>query len=184
MTFDIILGILLSVFIINGIKKGAISMVFRFCSFLLSIFLMPYVNPIIEKILVGKSKIVIYIVSFVVLYTFLNFLAYFIEKFIDSVHLGGINKLIGAILGAIIAFSISFLLIVVMLFFPKSEKVQNILDTSYAVYYISINTKSFNKYFPEKIEKKLDDLNMKNQNIKLKQEIYNNIKKGVNSNEN
>ena len=71
-----------------------------------------------------------------------------------------------------------------MLFFPKSEKVQNILDTSYAVYYISINTKSFNKYFPEKIEKKLDDLNMKNQNIKLKQEIYNNIKKGVNSNEN
>ena len=171
MTIDIILGILLSVFIINGIKKGAISMVFRFCSFLLSIFLMPYVNPIIEKILVGKSKIVIYIVSF-------------IEKFIDSVHLGGINKLIGAILGAIIAFSISFLIIVVMLFFPKSEKVQNILDTSYAVYYISINTKSFNKYFPEKIEKKLDDLNMKNQNIKLKQEIYNNIKKGVNSNEN
>lgn len=149
MTFDIILGILLSVFIINGIKKGAISMVFRFCSFYF-LYSNALCESIIEKILVGKSKIVIYIVSFVVLYTFLNFLAYFIEKFIDSVHLGGINKLIGAILGAIIAFSISFLLIVVMLFFPKSEKVQNILDTSYAVYYISINTKSFNKYFPEK----------------------------------
>lgn len=183
MTFDIILAILLAVFIIGGIKKGAIAMIFRLCSFLLSIFLIPYINPLVEKVLVGKNRVLIYIVSFIVLYTFLNFLAYFIEKFIDSVHLGGVNKLIGAILGAIIAFSISFLIIVVMLFFPKSEKIQNILDTSYAVYYISINTKSFNKYFPEKIEKKLDDLNIKNQNIKLKQEIYNNIKKGVNSNE-
>lgn len=184
MIYDIFLLILAIIFIINGLKKGAICMIFKLCSFLLSLYLIPYIKPVIEIFLSNYNKVIIYVVSFIVIFVILNILINFIERFINAIHLGGINKLVGAIISLVEAFGIGFIVLVVMLFIKNNEKIQNTLDTSYAAYYISINTKELNKYFPEKIREKLDDFNLKNENIKLKNDIYNKIKKGVNTNEN
>lgn len=183
MTFDIFLLILLLIFLFEGIRKGAIAMVFRFCSFLLSIFLVPIIRPFIEIIISKEKNILVYIISFVTIYILLNILVYFIEKFIDAIHLGGVNKFVGGIIGTITAFSIGYLVMVIMICIPNSKRINSIINESYSIYYISIYTKSFNKYFPEFVENRLDELNSKNQNIRLQKEIYKDIKKGVNINE-
>lgn len=184
MVFDIVIILLTVGMVIYGLQKGAIFMIFDVCHFLLSIFLVPYIQGIVEHLLGNKyGKVFTYIVSFVFIFIVLHIIVRIIHKFLETAHLGGINKLVGALLGLVLSFGITFFLMTVMLFMRSIKSVEKTLDTSRVIYYVSINTKKLNKYFPKTIENRLDEFNFKNQNLKLKGEVYEELKKGVKTNE-
>lgn len=183
MSFDIFCIILFAILIIRAFRKGAIYMIFKICNFLLAIFFIPYISKIVGEVLKTESKILIYIISFIVLYTIINLVVYFIEKFINAVHLGGVNKIVGGILGLVQALCITYMILIVMLFLQSNESIKSILETSKVVHYISLQGQGFNKYFPETIKTKLDDFNFKNKEIKTREDIYYELKKGVKTNE-
>lgn len=75
------------------------------------------------------------------------------------------------------------MILIVMLFLQSNESIKSILETSKVVHYISLQGQGFNKYFPETIQTKLDDFNFKNKEIKTREDIYYELKKGVKTNE-
>ncbi|MBP5322720.1 MAG: CvpA family protein [Bacteroidaceae bacterium] len=105
---DIILGIILAIGVVAGIKDGLIRQVAGLLGLVAGIFLgkMWYLR-VAEKLdpLLGTSEKTTQIIAFILILilvpAILSFLAWLVSKWLSSVGLGGFNRFLGAIFGAL-----------------------------------------------------------------------------------
>ncbi len=188
MILDIIILVIVLFFLFNGFKNGLIYEVFGITKiFLTLILVLKYYSKIdmfLQRHNYKYSNIVVYIFSFIIIYIILSIIVYFIDKFLKVVKLGTFNSLLGGIFGFLKGTIFSIVIIVILIFVKDyNKKIQEIVENSNTAYYMSLYLKDFYPLFPEQIENKLKKFTMENKKIKLENEILNEIKKEITTNE-
>lgn len=134
---DLLILLPMAVGFVFGIFKGLIKEVTSFAAILLGIYGAKLLAPVVSSILVGTFHFsavtatpLSYLILFIAIAVGLLILAKSVEKMFDSMSLGGLNKLLGGVFGALkYALVVSVLLIVV-----------NAIDTRFSI--ISADTKN------------------------------------------
>ena len=105
-TLDLILIIILALAFINGLKKGLVSQITGLISLLLGIwisskFMIPVSDWLSQYIETTKNiiNIISFLIIFIVVILGMNFIAKIVEKCLNIIMLGWLNKLLGGVLG-------------------------------------------------------------------------------------
>lgn len=128
---DIIIGIILILFAIGGLRNGIIREAFSLVAFIGGIYgaiqLSDWAGNLISKIINVSPEwmsVISFIVVFIVLALLINWLGNFLANLIESVNLGFIDKIGGIILGIAKGFLLVGVLILLLDFFG----IKDVLD--------------------------------------------------------
>ena len=128
---DIIICLILGFFTFNGFRHGFIEEMARLISLLGGFIfsskfhnlLIPYFQPFIEDETICVT--VTYMTIFVISVILITFMAKILQKFIEFVLLGWLNRLLGVLLGLLKGFLIISLIIFIIQSFPAKLKEDN-----------------------------------------------------------
>jgi uncharacterized membrane protein required for colicin V production len=156
---DIIIGIVLLIFFIKGIKKGFLnSFAFILAFFFLFRITNRYENYFLQLLKnysfpVLIAKLLIYLSSFLILYFFFKILTSLFTKILEFLHLGWLNSLFGGFWGILKGVFLTWLFFFILFnISPRSEKFIKEKNISYHLYrygnyfYKLVETKFLPKY--------------------------------------
>lgn len=127
---DIILIIPILWLAYRGFRKGLIIELFTLAALILGVYVSIHFSDVVGRFLVEKlnlqsnhMSIIAFIVTFIGVVILVNILGRILEKFIDMIALGFINKMLGGIFG--IAKAVIFLSVIIFVInmFDKKEKI-------------------------------------------------------------
>jgi len=109
--FDLIVGVILALFIIRGLKKGffdeALGLVGVLGGVIVGIIAANTLRGVMQKILPGflgtdsMAHLITFVIFFIAFYFLARFLAGVLQKLSENALLGGVNKLFGSLLGGL-----------------------------------------------------------------------------------
>jgi len=159
---DIILGVFLLFFLINGFRKGLIKSVLNVFGLIVIIILLvkfsiPLKNMLIVEI--GLQEILATIVSYVlivlVVSLFIRLISYLLKKILSMLNLGFADKILGMIFGFLNGVLIIAILLLVIDLIPARESVHKFTKDSIIVSYIRYGTNKLNIKSPNPKSRKL-----------------------------
>jgi membrane protein required for colicin V production len=126
--FDIIIAVVLVWAFYSGYKKGAIYMLISFIAIIVGV----YAAVFFSYLLVGKIgefihtdpeklKVISYILTFVIVFGFLHLIGKILDKFLQAIALGFVNRLIGG--GISVAMKILILALVLWMFDQGNKQI-------------------------------------------------------------
>ena len=135
---DIILGIFLLLFMINGIRKGFIAGVIHLIGLILAIIIIgstatPVKNGLIEHFHLSETLALIlaYILIFLIIMVIVRIVIIILHRIVQTLQLMWLNRLLGAVFGIFNGLLILGLIILGLNLLPFQEDVRAFTDKSY-----------------------------------------------------
>ncbi len=129
---DLIIGIILILFAINGLRRGLIIEAFYLASFIIGIYGAMYFSDIVADWMsgfvdVGKEylAVIAFIVTFVIFVVLIRILGRLISSLFSAIHLGFLDKLGGFFFGIIKGALITSIIIMIMNIFGISSLINS-----------------------------------------------------------
>ncbi len=148
---DIIICLILSFFTFNGFRHGFIEEIARLISLIVGFILaskfhyvlIPYLQPFIK---LGNIQVTVaYMGVFIITVILITIIAKILQKFIELVLLGWINRLLGLLLGLLKGFLITSLIIFIIQALPikldKDNTIRQKLENESVMYQICSHVK-------------------------------------------
>lgn len=113
MIFDVVALIIIAIAFINGYQKGILYMAFFFAGLFFGIFaslkLSTTTSMYLEQwfnIAPSWLPIISLVLTFLLVFILLRYVAHLLKKFLELLHLNFINQIVGGVLGAVLAFGV------------------------------------------------------------------------------
>ena len=158
---DIILGILLILLVLNGIRKGFIACLIHLLGLIAAFFLISNVGFILKRSLIIRfnldatlAHIFSYLIIFILIIILVRIVIILLQKVINILNLNFINRFLGAIFGLISGAMIIAILLVFIDVTPMKGFVQKNTENSRIVSYVRLMTKELLNLFPDIEEQK------------------------------
>ena len=181
MVLDIILGLLILVFFLIGKKRGFIVEFFGIFKYLIILYTMKFLYPIVEDVLKLTNSSVDnlkkYFISFLILYVILSILLRFSSSFLKTIKLKKIDDYLGGFIGIIKSTFVIFLIYIAALMLSEYDKrVEKELAESYGSRIVINYLYPYSELFPEFIKTRFEKQRRKEKEKKLRNNILNEIK--------
>ena len=138
---DLIIGIILILFAITGLRKGLIIEAFYLASFIVGIYGAMYFSDIVADWMGGFVKsgkeylaVIAFIVTFVIFVVLIRFLGRLVSRLVDAISLGFFDKLGGFFFGIIKGALITSIIIMIMNIFQITSLIDKDLRRSSVLY--------------------------------------------------
>ncbi len=171
---DIIIGIFLLAFVINGLRKGLIQSVLGLLGLILIIVLIVKVGTPVKFMLIqelGINEIIAMILSYILIVIFIviiiRLVGWILGNIISVLNAGCLDKILGMIFGFLNGVLIIAIILILLDISPIRKTVRNATRDSVAVQYIRKFTHIVDSNFPDTeklkipIEKSMEDLDKK-----------------------
>ncbi len=131
-TVDIVLGIFLLLFVINGIYKGFIKNVMHLAGLIVSILLIVKLGPMAKEFVLSKivvNEVLAVIIAYILIFLIVMIVAKIVSKILNSIvellSLKWLNSLLGGVFGLFNGLLILTILFVAINISPFSEELNN-----------------------------------------------------------
>ncbi len=153
---DIILGILLILLLVNGVRKGFIACLIHLLGLIAAFFLITNVGFIVKRSLIIRfnmneplAHIFSYLLIFVLILILARIVIILLNKVIHILNLNFINRFLGAIFGLVSGAMIIAILLVFIDATPMKGFVQKNTENSRIVSYVKLMTGELLNLFPD-----------------------------------
>lgn len=174
-TFDWIMGIILLVFLISGIKNGLIGSIINLVGIVVAFIIIGKLIPVVESYLIlnfGLNQLIAHIVSYIILILafaiVIKLVIWLMNSMLKLLRLSILNRILGAVFGLFAGFFFLILLVSVINVLP-TEKISDKLNDN-SRYYANVEEIAYKYIYQfgdkfedtkKKIEKTVDNANEK-----------------------
>ena len=158
---DVILGIFILIFVINGIRKGFIASVLHVLGLLVALFLIAKIGYEVRIALMEQftmnatiATIIAYILIFLVIMLIAKIIIVILKKIVTFLNLKFLDRILGALFGILSGILILAILLIILDISPISEIVTKGTKDSQVTSIVRIFTGKAYETIPELEEKK------------------------------
>lgn len=171
---DIIIGIFLLAFVINGLRKGFIKSVLGLLGLIVIIILIVKIGNPLKIILIkelGINEILAVALSYILIIFFITIIikliGWILSQVMNILNAGCLDRILGMIFGFLNGVLIVAIILILLDITPMRKTIREFTKDSFAVQYIRHYTSILDKNFPETdeiklpIEKSIKDIDQK-----------------------
>jgi len=149
MIIDIIIMVILAIFAFNGTRRGfitEITMIFALvCGFFFANIFYSDISNFIDDWVSNDSlrMLISYLLIFLVVLAMVRFLAIMLQKFLELVLLGWLNRVLGLLFGILKGFLVITVFIFIIQSIPRAENLDSRMNNDSMMYHICVNLKEW-----------------------------------------
>jgi len=169
-TVDIVLGVVLLLFVINGIYKGFIKNFFHLLGLIASVVLIIHIGPMVKDLVIsqfGLNEIVAVVISyaciFLIVMIVVKIVARILKSVVDMLSLKWLNRLLGGVFGLFNGVLILTILVIVINLSPFATEFDEFSQQSIVLTNVKLLAEKAGTEFPvinelgEPIKEKMQD---------------------------